>query len=243
MLRVVVSFTMAVAPALILLGYYLRQDRARPEPKGAVLRVFLMGVVATLAAVVLEMLVSSFQGLFAASPFLFIAFRAFIVAGLVEEWLKYQVVIRFAYRTAAFDEVMDGIVYAVVASLGFACFENILYVLGGTLWTALIRAVTAVPLHATASGLMGYYVGRARFARSQEEEMALRRRGLWTAVLIHGGYDFLLFGIPLFGPVPAFGVIPLILGAFFALRRKIRMAIDEDRSSGHLGPGPFGLNS
>ena len=88
------------------------------------------------------------------------------MAGLVEEYLKLTVVRLTAYRAPAFDEVMDGVVYTVVAGMGFACLENVLYVMGGSLATALVRAFTAVPLHAVASGLMGYSLGRARFAAS-----------------------------------------------------------------------------
>ena len=226
------ALILAAAPALLLLRYYYRQDRLSPEPKGLVLRVFGFGILAAFAAVPLELLLSAFQNVFAASPILYAAFRAFVVAALVEEWLKLTVVRLVAYRSEHFDEVMDGVVYTVVASLGFACIENVLYVMGGTLTTALLRAVTAVPLHATASGLMGYYVGLARFASDPQAERRLQNRGLRLAVLIHGTYNFLLFMAPSWGGGPAWGVLPLVGVSFLALRGRIRAAVAMDQAAG-----------
>ena len=152
------------------------------------------------------------------------------MAGLVEEYLKLTVVRLTAYRAPAFDEVMDGVVYTVVAGLGFACLENVLYVLGGSLGTALVRAFTAVPLHAVASGLMGYSLGRARFAASKSAEGALIARGLFTAVGVHGLYDFLLFASPHGGPGASLLVVPLIVVGFLALRGRMRAALAADQA-------------
>ena len=58
------SFALAVVPALFLVRYYYRQDRARPEPKGLVVKVFLFGVLSALVAVPLELLVGQFQRAF-----------------------------------------------------------------------------------------------------------------------------------------------------------------------------------
>lgn len=63
-MRLLVSFALAAAPALLLLRYYYRQDKARPEPKGLVLRVFLFGLLSALIAIPLEFAVSTLQGLF-----------------------------------------------------------------------------------------------------------------------------------------------------------------------------------
>ena len=224
-----VSFLLAAAPALLLLRYYYRQDRERPEPKGLVVRIFLLGIAATFVAIPLELLMSLFQGFFAGFPLLTALFKAFVVAALVEEYLKLTLVRVFAYRNPNFDEIMDGVVYTVVASLGFACMENILYVMGGSIGTALTRAITAIPLHATASGLMGYYIGRGKFAPSPRMERALINRGLRTAIFVHGTYDFLLFAVPLLGTWLLVGLFPLLLGAFLVLRSRIRIALDEDR--------------
>jgi RsiW-degrading membrane proteinase PrsW (M82 family) len=227
-MMVLISLGMAVAPALLLLRYIIRQDRARPEPKGLVLIVFLLGLAGIIPALIVETLAGALIAAFAFSPLLVALFQAFLVAALCEEGIKYLIVTGVVYKKPAFDEVMDGIVYAVVASLGFACMENILYVMNSGLLTALVRAFTAVPMHALAAGIMGYYLGRAKFAAGAAREQEYRIRGLSWAVFIHGSYDFLLFSIPFWGPLPGLAVVPLIILTFLALRKDIRKALAAD---------------
>jgi len=231
---VLISLGMAVAPALLILGYMIRQDRGRPEPKGLVMLVFLLGLAGIVPAVLLEILVESLASVFYFSPLLIALFRAFLVAALCEEGIKYLIVMRTVYRNPAFDEVMDGILYAVVAGLGFACMENILYVMGSGVLTALLRAFTAVPMHALAAGIMGYFLGLAKFAPNPAREQEYKIRGLTWAVFIHGGYDFLLFSIPFWGPLPALALVPLMVCAYLAFRKSIRRALDADRGAGRL---------
>ncbi len=130
------------------------------------------------------------------------AFTAFVVAAVVEEFLKFTVLWWFAARRDAFDEPMDGIVYGAAASLGFAAIENVLYVFGrwssgggagGAFGLALVRALTAVPTHASCGIIMGACIGVARFAPGA--------RGLWIAlgiagaIGVHGVYNFGIFGM------------------------------------------------
>jgi RsiW-degrading membrane proteinase PrsW (M82 family) len=218
-----------VIPALLLVRYYYRQDKARPEPKGLVVRVFLFGLLSAVVAIPLELLALQFQRLFNPRSILYPLFKAFVVAGLVEEYLKLTVVRLTAFRDPAFDEVMDGVVYTVVAGMGFACLENVLYVLSSSLGTALVRAFTAVPLHAVSSGLMGYSLGRARIATSAGATQALVARGLLSAVAVHGLYDFLLFVSPRWGLWTSLLVVPLIVASFLLLRGRIRAALTVDR--------------
>jgi hypothetical protein len=64
-----------------------------------------------------------------------------------------------------FDEPLDGVIYGVAVSLGFATLENLLYLDRMGLAIAWQRAVFAVPAHALFGGAMGYYAGRAKFDR------------------------------------------------------------------------------
>jgi RsiW-degrading membrane proteinase PrsW (M82 family) len=117
---------------------------------------------------------------------------------------------------------MDGIVYTIVASLGFACLENIMYVSEGGMTIALIRSVTAVPLHAFCSGIMGYYIGKAKFSKTNSKKYILE--GLFYAVCIHGFYNFVLF----IGGIYSFIIIPILIISYKKLKLYIDDAIKED---------------
>ena len=116
--------------------------------------------------------------------------KAFFVVGLVEEFSKYVVVRYIAQRNKEFDEPFDGIVYAVMVSMGFATLENILYVYSYGYETGVLRAFTAVPAHATFAVLMGYFMGKAKFSN---RTYVFNLTGLLAATLFHGAYDFFLF--------------------------------------------------
>ncbi len=227
-----ISFIMAIAPAIFLVWYYYRQDKEKPEPKGLITKIFFIGFASIIPAIIIELIFDAVAKSTASLPILYYFIKAFIVAGFIEESLKLFIVKKFVYNDIHFDEVMDGIVYAIMASMGFACFENVLYVLDGGWSVALLRAFTAVPLHAVTAGIMGYYIGKAKFTENAEDENSLIIKGLLVAVFIHGLYDFILFSMPEFGKESGLIVIPLIIVCFFVLRRKIKLAIEDDEREG-----------
>lgn len=179
-------FASAVTPSLLLLWYFHSRDH-HPEPRGVLLATFLLGVAIVvpvfLLATPLDLVTASI-----ADPGLRGVYRAFAVAAVPEELLKFCVVWFYCARHRAFDEPMDGLVYGAVASLGFATLENIFYVAQGGLELAVMRAVTAVPSHAFWGVIMGLYIGQAKFGPPE-----LRRRRLLLAyfvpMLLHGLYD------------------------------------------------------
>ena len=191
-----------VPVALLFLWLYFR-DRLR-EPAGVVLLTLFFGVVIALPAMVLEIAMHAVGASIGVSApgapqtLVHAGFTAFAVAALVEELLKFLVLWGFSARRDAFDEPMDGIVYGAAASLGFAGIENVLYVMNGLAGddgsagqaavVAAMRALTAVPMHASFGVVMGACIGIARFSPN--------RRGLWIAlglagaIGLHGFYDF-----------------------------------------------------
>jgi RsiW-degrading membrane proteinase PrsW (M82 family) len=181
------SWLAALAPSALLLWYFLSQD-LHAEPRGVLLRTFGLGVLITLPILVAELSVEWMSGSHAPSPLQAAFHSAFLTAALCEEGLKFAVVWWYCRRHPAFDEPMDGIVYGVVTSLGFATLENLLYVSDGGLGTAVMRALTAVPAHASWGALMGYFVGQAQFGppASRTRSVAL---ALGLPLLLHGIYD------------------------------------------------------
>ena len=182
---------LAVAPVLTIILYIYFQDRYDKEPTGLLVVSFLLGAIVSVLLV--------FGLYFITGHLLPITdkfsiwqqfIQAFVVVALAEEFSKYIIVKYYAQTRKAFNEPYDGIMYAVMVSMGFACTENILYVLQGGYSTAILRAFTAVPAHATFGILMGYYMGKAKFSNNR---FLLNMAGLFLAVLFHGAYDFFLF--------------------------------------------------
>ena len=181
-------------PALLLLLWCYRQDKDQPEPVHLIAKGVLFGILGTIPVILMELVSELFAGIF--PPILKEAYTAFIVAGFIEEGSKYFIIKKFFYPRPEFDQVMDGIVYAFCVSLGFAFAENFLYGLGNS-GVLVIRAFTAVPMHAFSTGIMGYWLGMQKMERTAQTGNS-GIKGLWIAVAVHGLYDFFIFvGIPL----------------------------------------------
>jgi len=224
---VTISFLMAVAPAVLLLFYYYNKNKTRYKSKPLIIKIFLLGIIYTLPVFGLEQILTLINRHFQWPRLLYYFFEAFIVAGLCEEYIKLRIVKTYAYPSHAFRTTFDGIMYTITAGLGFACMENIVYVTHGTLATAMTRGITAVPMHAVCSGMMGYYIGRARFAASAQERDTLLTTGLWIAIIIHGLYDFFIMIAPVYGSVFSSVAITLVAITFLRLRDRINQALQE----------------
>ena len=176
----------ALVPSLLLMWYFHRRD-AFPEPQGVLWTTFGLGVVITVpAAFAAWGLDRMAAGL--TDPVAYGLASAFLGAAIPEELFKLLVLWFYAARHFEFDEPMDGIVYGVAASLGFATLENVLYVAGGGAPVAILRALTAVPGHAFLGAIMGFYVGQARFDEGRRRVHLGRAAAV--PIALHGLYDF-----------------------------------------------------
>jgi RsiW-degrading membrane proteinase PrsW (M82 family) len=181
----------AVVPSLLLLWYVYARDR-NPEPRGLLLKTFLLGAAICVPVVPVALGLQALGEGMAVGIWGAALVKAFLGAAIPEELFKYLVLRRYVWSKNAFDEPLDGVVYGVTASLGFATLENLLYVGEGGIGVAVLRAITAVPCHAFTGMVMGAYVGRARFATEPRERTGLLAAGLGWAVLLHGAYDAFL---------------------------------------------------
>ncbi len=182
---------LAIAPGIAICLFIFHRDAYNREPKRNLLISFLLGMITVVPAALIERSLITYETTVTA-----IAIKAFLFVALVEEGVKFIALRFYAYPSKKFDEPLDGIVYSVMVSMGFATLENILYVFqsaqtGQGYQVAFLRMFLAVPAHATFGVLMGYYAGKAKFA--QHGKTILLLTGLIWAVLFHGLYDFFLF--------------------------------------------------
>ncbi len=180
-----------VLPALFFMWVVERADAKRPEPRWELRKVAILGGLSTIPVILAQLVLDKLADPSTVGGALY---TSFVVAGLTEELAKAAVLYVAVWRHPAFDERLDGIVYATRAGLGFALVENVGYLLGpqsmaGFLGVFVMRAVLAVPGHAIYAGFMGYWAARRRFDG--------KGPGLWgglaIAVVLHGVYDAAIF--------------------------------------------------
>lgn len=184
-----IAFISAVVPVVLLLFFVARKDKLNPEPLGKLLLTFFVGCFSVVPASLLESLLSPYAP---PTPILNGLYTGYVVAGFSEELCKLLLLMLVIWKSRHFDEYFDGIVYAVFLSLGFACVENVGYVMTGNdpLATALMRGLLAVPAHFLFAVTMGYYLSLARFDPQGRRKHLVR--ALIYPVLLHGTYDALL---------------------------------------------------
>jgi RsiW-degrading membrane proteinase PrsW (M82 family) len=228
----------ALLPFLVGLAWVAlvrRFDRARPEPWWLMLATFTLGGLAQAVAGFVELSawratpyldpkVMMLDG--SASGFVLELGVTALVVGFVEEGAKLLAAWSLAGRRREFDEPVDGIIYGMVASIGFATAENVSYFASYRMGDSLIavRSVESFIGHAFYGVLWGYALGR---------RLVAGRRGRvvpWflLAVLLHALWDTLC----------DFGLSTALLAMFIALtttfvvliRRALRWgAIDQVR--------------
>ena len=112
-----------------------------------------------------------------------------------------MIIVFYCTRRTAFDEPMDGLVYGVAASLGYAAWENIDYVLyfidpsGNWIYNpsfkvAIFRAFSAVPLHALCGVMMGFLIAETLFEKKYNFYNLIL--ALAVPVGIHGLWNYSL---------------------------------------------------
>jgi len=183
---------LALAPGIAIIFYVYSKDKYDREPFKYLLISFLLGVVSTAPALLIQtQLEPQLMTQFETKTVAYYAWFAFGVVGFGEELCKFIMLRLYAYRLKVFNEPFDGIIYSVMISMGFATLENVGYVYMGGYSTGLLRMFLSVPAHAAFGVIMGYHAGLAKFDRRHSALHLLK--GLLLAAFFHGAFDFFLF--------------------------------------------------
>lgn len=209
---------LGLLPSLAWLVFYLHEDFRHPEPKQLVAFTFLLGGISTFLVLPVQLVVNGWLARAGIEQF---ELSSFVVLGTLEELFKFGMVFLFIRKARAFTfEPIHPMVYMITAALGFAAVENIASLFraaDGTLLnstlleTTILRFIGATLLHALASGLVGYYWGKAMALR--EEPGRFLAQGLAYASLLHAAFNYLIIKT---GPV-SFAIVFLVITAFFIL--------------------------
>ncbi len=193
-----------------------------------ILKIFFYGVLITVPVFFIQIGLSQLTdklsdlGFFSNFPIVIDIIKWFIIIALIEETLKYVVVKLSILGSPELDEPLDIMLYMVVAALGFAALENVLYLfspdnasLSQTIQTAavlsFIRFVGATFLHTLCSALVGYFLALASLRANKK--ILFTFIGIILATLLHGFYDFSI----IIAPSPFNFIIPVMIIAGLAI--------------------------
>lgn len=223
----------ALLPPALLFLYIWKKDPQK-EPTSWLVKATLWGVGICIPVAVLELgLDTLIFGGNEPSTLFGTTVKAFFVAALPEESFKLLVLWLVLRKNPYFDEHFDGIVYAVCVGLGFAAIENIFYLFSSDKWvfTAILRALLAVPGHYAFGVLMGYYYSVYHFIDHSKKTAACI---LFVPILGHGIYDSLAFSGMIneyVGGIAFFILIYFCIKVHQKANRRIVTLIEKDRES------------
>lgn len=195
-LPTVIGFA-AVAPALLALWLVIAADE-RPRSPALVWAAFGLGAASISILGYARALFAGISGM-TDDPALALLLHAVFGIAAPEETVKIAVILLVASRQRRAADPMDAVVYGAAAGLGFAAYENLVYLLQyPEMWRSLavLRSVLTVPFHGALGIIAGAYIGIARAghalgARRRDRLAYFRSSALivlapWT---LHAAFD------------------------------------------------------
>ncbi|MCU0370294.1 MAG: PrsW family glutamic-type intramembrane protease [Bacteroidales bacterium] len=119
-----------------------------------------------------------------------ILFYALVIMAFFSELGKYLILRGLVYPKEVFKTPVDGIILAVMISMGFATMNNILYFINiPDLTVNIANALTAGPANVIFGVMMGFFIGLGKLRKMRFIDSMT---GLAAAVFFHALYDFCL---------------------------------------------------
>lgn len=207
-------------PALFWAVYHYHKDRHLPEPLANLLLSFGLGILAASLSkamyVGLEPLGLRFDAVALADSngWALLAY-ALLAIGPIEELAKLLPFLLVVIHLKAFDEPLDGIVYASFIALGYAAVENYHYLDFLTRFEAYARGFAGPVIHILFASIWAYWISRARLRQESIAKPALY--GFLLAAGLHGLYDFMVLRYP----VSALPIAAAMIGGIWIWRLRL----------------------
>ena len=176
--------TITVAPASFLCLRYAVATHFAVQ-QATLVRCFVFGIISILPVLLWTHIAQPLMP----KPESYIAYalwRACMQAAVPEEAAKFFMLAVVCIPRYGLPSRAAGMAMGATVALGFATFENVLYVFDEGFTTGLLRAFTSVPGHAGMGAIMGYFLARGVFL-GRRRDLAL---AMLLPVIIHTFYNF-----------------------------------------------------
>src|SRR3989338_3955608 len=177
-----------ILPALIWLAFWLREDYKHPEPRGLILRTFILGMGAVILVLPFQKAVDNLlPGMTVAAIFWWVIF---------EEVFKFIAAYFGGLKSVEDNEPIDPIIYMITAALGFVALENTLFLFGPLIGedalksviTGNLRFIGASLLHVVSSGIIGFSLAFS-FYKPRKTSIISTFIVLILAIIFHTGFN------------------------------------------------------
>lgn len=184
---------LAMLPVSFFIAWIYLKDKYEKEPPLKLIGYFVLGILVSILAILLELHFSKLNIFFGLVSDLY---TAFFVAAFIEEGLKFIVLMPILLKDKDFNEKLDGMIYSIFLSLGFATIENIIYLMRERLDLSfelgITRGLISIPSHVMFAITMGYYISRYKFSKEDSEKIKYLVYAIIIPILLHGVFDFIL---------------------------------------------------
>ena len=177
-----------ILPALLWLWFWLKEDKARPEPRGLIMLAFIAGMITVPLVIPLEKMAVAISAQLSVQIILWAA---------IEEIMKYGAAVLTVLRRDAVDEPLDPIIYMITIALGFAALENTFFLMNpnldifGGIITVNLRFLGATLLHTLDSASIGLAMSYS-FYRTKTIKFFYVLIGIVLSIVLHALFNFFI---------------------------------------------------
>ncbi len=217
---IILSLVAGVIPSLIWLWFWLKEDEQKPEPKGLIATIFILGMAGVILVIPLQKFI---QTNVSSNEW------QIVLWATLEEIIKYLAVVILLYKSGKIDEPVDWPIFLITSALGFAALENALFLakpislnqtVSGIL-TGQLRFLGSTLLHTVSSGTLGISLGLAFNLEKIFKKIHLFV-GLVLAVLLHSAFNFFIINTNGDNLVKVFGFLWIATVVIILLFEKLR---------------------
>jgi RsiW-degrading membrane proteinase PrsW (M82 family) len=178
-----------IPPLIAFLIYMYLRYRFKEFAFSLLLKSFLWGMISIVLVLAMQLFASFFQ-LDDLNSIRRVLFYSLVIMAFFAELGKFFFLKGFIYTRPEFKTPVDGIIFGVMISMGFATMNNFLFFINiPDLSVNAVNALTAGPANVIFGVMMGFFIGLGKLRKMRFIDSMT---GLAAAVFFHALYSFCL---------------------------------------------------